>query len=40
MDIKQAITKVVSHQDLSEDEMVDVMNEIMGGSATQAQIGS
>ncbi|MDO9040868.1 MAG: anthranilate phosphoribosyltransferase [Desulfocapsaceae bacterium] len=40
MDIKQAITKVVSHQDLSEEEMVDVMNEIMGGSATPAQIGS
>lgn len=40
MDIKQAIAKVVTRQDLSEDEMVDVMNEIMGGLATPAQIGS
>ncbi len=40
MDIKQAIAKVIIHQDLSEDEMVDVMNEIMGGVATPAQIGS
>jgi anthranilate phosphoribosyltransferase len=40
MDIKQAIAKVVTHQDLSEEEMVDVMNEIMGGTATPAQIGS
>ncbi len=40
MDIKQAIAKVIIHQDLSEEEMVDVMNEIMGGSATPAQIGS
>lgn len=40
MDIKQAIAKVVTHKDLSEDEMVDVMNEIMGGEATPAQIGS
>ncbi len=40
MDIKQAIARVVTRQDLSEDEMVDVMNEIMGGSATLAQIGS
>jgi anthranilate phosphoribosyltransferase len=40
MDIKQAIAKVIVSQDLTEDEMVDVMNEIMGGSATPAQIGS
>lgn len=40
MDIKQAIARVITHQDLSEDEMVEVMNEIMGGSATPAQIGS
>ncbi len=40
MDIKQAIAKVITHQDLSEDEMVVVMNEIMGGIATPAQIGS
>jgi len=40
MDIKEAIAKVVIRQDLSEDEMVAVMNEIMGGAATPAQIGS
>ncbi len=40
MNIKQAIAKVVQHQDLSENEMVAVMNEIMGGEATPAQIGS
>lgn len=40
MDIKQAIGKVVLQQDLSEGEMVEVMNEIMGGEATPAQIGS
>ncbi len=40
MDIKQAIAKVVLRQDLSEEEMVGVMNEIMGGEATPAQIGS
>ncbi|MBU0943895.1 MAG: anthranilate phosphoribosyltransferase [Proteobacteria bacterium] len=40
MDIRQAIGKVVLQQDLSEEEMVEVMNEIMGGEATPAQIGS
>ncbi len=40
MDIKQAIAKVVLQEDLSEKEMVEVMNEIMGGEATPAQIGS
>ncbi|MBU0960992.1 MAG: anthranilate phosphoribosyltransferase [Proteobacteria bacterium] len=40
MDIKQAIGKVVQQQDLTEEEMVEVMNEIMGGEATPAQIGS
>jgi len=40
MDIKQAIARVIQHQDLLESEMVDVMNEIMGGEATPAQIGS
>jgi anthranilate phosphoribosyltransferase len=40
MDIRQAIGKVVLLQDLSEKEMVEVMNEIMGGEATPAQIGS
>ncbi|MCF8057123.1 MAG: anthranilate phosphoribosyltransferase [Desulfocapsa sp.] len=40
MDIKQAIARVVLEQDLQEAEMVDVMNEIMAGEATPAQIGS
>ncbi len=40
MDIKQAIAKVVQQEDLVEAEMIDVMNEIMGGEATPAQIGS
>ncbi len=40
MDIKQAIAKVVLRQDLNEEEMVGVMNQIMGGEATPAQIGS
>ncbi|MFC1523152.1 anthranilate phosphoribosyltransferase [Thermodesulfobacteriota bacterium] len=38
--MKEAIGKVVSGADLSEQEMVDVMNEIMSGTATPAQIGS
>lgn len=38
--IKEAIAKVVTHTDLSEQEMVAVMDEIMSGSATEAQIGS
>ncbi|AGF79446.1 anthranilate phosphoribosyltransferase [Desulfocapsa sulfexigens DSM 10523] len=40
MNIKEAIAKVVLKVDLNEKEMVAVMNEIMGGSATDAQIGS
>jgi len=40
MDIKQAISRVITRQDLDENEMVEVMNEIMGGAATPAQIGS
>lgn len=40
MDIRQAIGKIVLQQDLSEVEMVEVMNEIMGGEATPAQIGA
>lgn len=39
MDIKQAINKVINHQDLSSDEMTDVMQAIMTGGATPAQIG-
>ncbi len=38
--IKEAIAKVVAGTDLSEEEMIGVMNEIMGGEATPAQIGS
>jgi len=38
--IREAIGKVVAGTDLSEQEMVGVMNEIMGGEATQAQIGA
>ncbi len=36
--IKEAIAKVVQRQDLSRDEAVAVMNEIMSGEATPAQI--
>ena len=38
--IKTAIAKVVERQDLSEAEMIEVMNQIMGGEATPAQVGS
>jgi anthranilate phosphoribosyltransferase len=40
MNIKQAIGKIIIGEDLTESEMVSVMDEIMGGSATDAQIGS
>lgn len=40
MNIKQAINAVVAGHDLLLPEMVAVMNEIMSGSATDAQIGS
>ena len=40
MDIKQAIGKIVAGHDLVEPEMIAVMNQIMGGEATDAQIGS
>lgn len=40
MDIREAIRRVVDRSDLSEQEMQDVMNEIMEGEATTAQIGS
>jgi anthranilate phosphoribosyltransferase len=40
MNIKQAIGKVVTGKNLTEAEMVLVMNDIMGGNATDAQIGS
>ena len=38
--IKKAIAKVIEQQDLTEGEMVDVMDQIMGGEATPAQIGA
>jgi anthranilate phosphoribosyltransferase len=38
--IKEAIAKVVTRIDLTEEEMVGVMDEIMGGRATPAQIGA
>jgi anthranilate phosphoribosyltransferase len=38
--IKQAIARVVELQDLSEGEMIEVMNQIMSGECTPAQIGS
>ncbi len=38
--IKEAIGKIVGGVDLSEDEMVAVMDEIMSGNATDAQIGA
>ncbi len=38
--IREALYKVVNHQDLSEEEMVLTMNQIMEGKATQAQIGA
>lgn len=40
MNIKEAIGKVVTSQNLTEREMISVMNDIMGGNATDAQIGS
>ena len=38
--IKEAIAKVVERQNLTEAEMIDAMNQIMGGEATPAQVGS
>ena len=38
--IRQAIAKLVELRDLSEGEMIEVMNQIMSGECTPAQIGS
>ncbi len=38
--IKKAIARVVENQDLTEGEMIEVMNQIMSGECTPAQIGS
>ncbi len=40
MDIKQALNKVVDRIDLSTDEMIAVMQQVMTGQATPAQIGA
>ena len=39
MDMKQALNAVVAQQDLSEQQMANVMEQIMTGQATDAQIG-
>lgn len=39
MDIQSALKKVLQHDDLTAEEMTDVMNQIMTGNATPAQIG-
>jgi anthranilate phosphoribosyltransferase len=38
--IKKAIARIVEHENLSEGEMIEVMDQIMSGGATQAQIGA
>ncbi len=40
MSIQNAINQVISHADLSAEEMVEVMHTIMTGGATPAQIGA
>ncbi len=40
MNIQEAISKVIEGADLSRGEMTDVMNQIMSGEATDAQIGA
>lgn len=40
MDIKQALNTVVNRIDLSTDEMISVMRDVMTGGATPAQIGA
>ena len=40
MDIKEAIAKLVDRVDLTEEEMVSVMNQIMSGEATPLQIAA
>ena len=39
MDIQSALKQVIARQNLSEQDMADVMNQIMTGNATPAQIG-
>jgi len=40
MDIKEAIAKFLDQDEISQEEMFDVMNQIMSGDATPAQIGA
>jgi len=40
MIFKEAIQRLMDHQDLSGDEAADIMNTIMDGKATQSQIGA
>ena len=40
MNIREAIVKVIGRQDLTETEMISVMDTVMSGGATDAQIGS
>ncbi|WP_020208148.1 anthranilate phosphoribosyltransferase [Gilvimarinus chinensis] len=40
MDIKQALAQIVAQVDLSTDEMIQVMRQVMTGEATSAQIGA
>ena len=39
MDMKNALSAVVAQQDLTEEQMAGVMETIMTGQATDAQIG-
>ncbi len=39
MNIQQALAKLIERQDLTTDEMILVMRQVMGGEATPAQIG-
>ena len=38
--IKEAISKIIKNHDLTESEMIEVMNEIMTGAASPGQIGA
>jgi anthranilate phosphoribosyltransferase len=40
MDIRSALAKIVTRQNLSTDEMADIMRQIMSGGADDAQIGA
>ena len=40
MNIQQAIKAVITKENLNEDQMHDVMNNIMTGQTTDAQIGA